>query len=366
MASGGRQLGQVGLPAVVGIIAVVAVAFGSLGYALAPRAVTKDDVKGYLEGATDEDVREILSVVPEKLLKERARKIFPAAVEDDLGRDVIIPERPERIVSLAPSITETLFALGLGNRVAGVTEYCDYPPEVPESVEGGELETVGGFATVNVEKVVDLEPDLIISTTGVQRDHLNRLEELGETVVALEGDNIPDVTEDIRLIGRMTGASQRAEAVAENMEDEMAEIVEKVGGLPQGRRPKVFYELGVEPLFTAGRGSFIHEIIELAGGRNIAENSGEYSAFSKEKIIESDPDVFVIGVHGSELSLSTVEGVEKRFAGIGAVEESRIYKLSPTEIDMFTRAGPRLIRALEKMARYLHPELAGGQARSTN
>lgn len=353
-----KDSGQVGMPVVMGIVVLVAIAFGSLGYALAPKAITKDKVMDYVKKAPEEDLKEILALVPDSVLKEEARGRFPVTVVDDLGRGVIVSERPQRLVSVAPSITETLFALGLESRIIGVTEHCDYPPKVTELVENGGLETVGGFATLSVEKIVSLQPDLVLGTTGVQEESVRRLDELGVTVIALEGDNIPDVVKDIELVGRVTGASARAEELAENMRSEMERIAEETETMPENRKPKVFYELGVEPIFTAGPGTFIHELIELGGGINIAENAGKYSVFSVEKIVELNPDVYIIGVHGTELPLSTVEEVRNRFPKISAAKNGRVFKLTSSEVDMFVRAGPRLIQALRKMVLYLHPELS--------
>lgn len=351
-----KENGQISKPVVVGIVVIVAIAFGSLGYALAPTSPTKEKAGKYIQNASEEEIKDLLNNVPSSLIKERAKQIYPIAIEDDLGRDVIIPSKPKSIVSLAPSVTETLYALGLGGKVIGVTEYCDYPPKVPELVEKGELETVGGFATTNVEKVVDLNPDLVIGTAGVQTDAIHSLEKADIPIVTLEGNNIQDVISDIKLVGRITGTSEVAQAIAENMSEKEENILEKVSQTT--KRPKVFCEIGVNPIYTVAKGTFINEIINLAGGINIAENAeSQYPIFSATKIVEANPDVFIIGVHGTELPLSSVEQVKNRFKTIDAAKNDRVYKLESQEINMLTRPGPRLVDALELMANMLHPNL---------
>ncbi|KXB06560.1 hypothetical protein AKJ52_02050, partial [candidate division MSBL1 archaeon SCGC-AAA382C18] len=138
----------------------------------------------------------------------------------------------------------------------------------------------------------------------------------------------------------------------------MNSIVEKTNDIPSEEKPKVFYEVGTDPIYTVGPGTFIQEIIKLSGGVNAAENiKRKYSSMTAEDVIKMDPEVFVIAVHGSELPLSTVDSIKDRFKGIDAVKNDRIYKLSSQEINMFHRAGPRLIKALERMTEILHPGL---------
>ncbi len=353
-----REKAQVSASAVIGITVIVAIAFAGIGYTLAPNSLNEDKVMEYMKEAPDNELREIISVVPETVINEEARKIFPMMIKDDLDRGVVISEKPDNIISLAPSVTETLFALGLDNKIIGVTEYCDYPPKVSGLVENGELEIVGGYTSVNTEKIVGLNPDLVVTAAGVSKDTIKQLEKMGISVVGIEGENISDVMSDIRLVGRITGTPEKAQEITQNMKSNKNEILNKIENISKGEKPKVFYMVGANPIYTVGPGTFIHEIINLAGGVNIAENiKMEYSSMTEEEIIDMNPDVFVIAVHGSELPLSTVDSVKDRFEGIDAVEENSVYKLSPGKIDVFHRAGPRLIEALEKMTSIVHPDL---------
>ncbi|KXB06550.1 hypothetical protein AKJ52_02080, partial [candidate division MSBL1 archaeon SCGC-AAA382C18] len=194
----------------------------------------------------------MITVVPDKIINEKAQRIFPLIANDDLDRRVVVSEKPDKIISLAPSMTETLFALGLENKVIGVTEFCDYPPQVQKLVEDGKIEIVGGYSTVDTEKVVGLEPDLVLTAAGTSKDTINQLEKVGIPVVGVEGENIMDVLSDIKLVGRITGTLETAKELTDNMEEKMNSIVEKTNDIPSEEKPKVFYEVGTDPIYTVG------------------------------------------------------------------------------------------------------------------
>ncbi len=275
---------------------------------------------------------------------------FPLTVTDSSGRDVLISRQPETIVSLAPSNTEILFALGLGDRVIAVSEYCNYPPEARDRTR------IGGFSTVNIEKVVDLKPDLVLATCGVQEAVVEELKRLGLTVIALDAKNIEDVIKDIRLVGKATGQLEIAEELAGKLEQRIKAVTDKTRDLPDNQKPKVFYESWNDPLITAGPGTLIHYLIHLAGGVNIASDSKtEYPVYNLELLIERNPEVIIISLgHGS--STTSVEGVKtrERWQIIDAVKNNRVYGINA---DIISRPGPRIADALEEIAGYLHPEL---------
>lgn len=353
-----KEKGQINSTAVIAIIVIVAIVFGGIGYSLAPSSPNQEEVIDYVKNASENEVKEILGAVPNDVIEEVARNTFPMMIRDDLGRGVVISEKPDNIISLTPSVTEILFALGLDNKVIGVTEFCDYPPKVPKLVDNGEIEVVAGFTTTNTEKVVSLNPSLVVTAAGTSKDTINQLEKMGIPVLGIEGENLSDAISDIELVGRATGTLEKARDITQEMRKEMNRIVEKTSDIPKNERPKVFYEIGTNPIWTAGPETFIHEIINLAGGINVAENiDRQYSSLTAEEVITMNPGVFIIAVHGTEDPLSTVKSVKDRFEGIDAVEENRVNKLSPEEIDMFSRAGPRLINALGRMTNLLHPEL---------
>jgi len=275
---------------------------------------------------------------------------FPLTITDSLGRDVVISKQPETIISLAPSNTEILFALGLGDRVIAVSEYCNYPPEAQDRTK------IGGFSTVNIEKAVDLKPDLVLATCGVQEAIVEELERLGLTVIALDAKNIEDVIKNIRLVGKATGQLEIAEELARRLEQRIKAVTDKTRDLPDNQKPKVFYEIWNDPLMTVGPGTFIHHLIHLAGGVNIAlDSKTEYPVYNLELLIERNPEVIIISLgHGS--STTSVEEVKSRegWQIIDAVKNNRVYNINA---DIIARTGPRIADALEEIAGYIHPEL---------
>ena len=273
-----------------------------------------------------------------------SRPAFPITITDDLGREVTISGTPERIVSLAPSNTEILFALGLGDKVVGVTTYCNYPPEATQK------EKVGGFSTINIEQVVDLSPDLVLATGGEQETFVEQIEGLGITVVALYPDNLDGTLHDIALVGDITGVKDAANTLTENLRqriESVTSIVKNVG------KPKVFYVVWNEPLMTAGQGTFPDALITLAGGTNLgAAASGSWPTYSLEMLVAEDPEVIVLS-HG--ISVESMESISG-WNNLAAVQNGRVYTI---DSDVASRAGPRIVDALDNMARYIHPELFG-------
>jgi len=275
---------------------------------------------------------------------------FPLAVTDDLGRNVTISSRPQSIVSLAPSNTEILFALELGNRVMAVSEYCNYPLEAQNRIK------IGGFSTVNIEKVVSLQPALVLATGGVQEAVVEELERLGLTVIALNAKSIEEVFENIRLVGKVVAQLETARELTTNLEQRIKAVTDKTKDLPDHQRPRVFYEVQYEPLMTAGPGTFTDDLIHLAGGVNIASDAAAiYPVYNLETLIERNPEVIIISFwHGS--IAASVEGVKerKRWQNVEAVKNNRVYGINA---DIVSRPGPRIVDALEEMASYIHPEL---------
>ncbi len=273
---------------------------------------------------------------------------FPLSVQDDLGRQVTIPVEPRRIVSLAPSNTEILFALGLGDRVVGVTKFCDYP-------EAAKLkEKVGGFQDVDVEKVVRLRPDLVLATGGVQQPVLRQLEKLGLTVYAVDAKSLEDVLDDISAIGRVTGAEGAAEALRRQLQERLRRARDRAARATS--RPKVFFEIWPDPLITAGPGSFAHDLVEAAGGENIAADTAQpYPQFSLETLLARNPDVIVTPFAQSAADLK--QGRRRNWEQIRAVREGRVILVDENEV---SRPGPRLFDALERLVDQMHPELAAG------
>lgn len=269
---------------------------------------------------------------------------YPLEVEDAFGNLVTLEKAPERIISFAPSHTEILFALGLGDKVVGVTSYCDYPEEALE------IERVGDYEGVNYERVIELEPDLIVNYGELDADSAKIYEEAGIPVVSYMPESIDEVIETIEEIALVTGAVEAGEELVNQMTQKRDEIVERV----KDKEPvKVFYEVWHEPLMTAGAGSFVDDLIQLANGINIARDAeGLYPNYDLEQLIENDPEVYISSV---DLPEKTVEAIASRpgYEEITAIKEGRVYLLDG---NIMSRPGPRIVDALEIMAKAIHPE----------
>jgi len=280
---------------------------------------------------------------------------YPLKLVDDANRVVVIKSEPQRIVSMSPSSTEILFALGLGDRVVGVTQYCNYPPKVNELKEKGRLTVIGGFWTPDVEKIVALRPDLVISYSSVPShvDVAKRLESMNVTVLLLFPRYLNDVFDNIVLIGKACGKLKEAQELVDQLRVRVKNVVEKVQGLPKVR---VYLELWFDPLMSAGPGTFIDELIGLTGGENVFHDAkSPWPVVDSEQVIRRDPEVIVLpDSYMSDYNVS-VEQVRSRpgWQAISAVKNNRIYIIDD---DIIFRPGPRLVDALELLAKYIHPE----------
>jgi iron complex transport system substrate-binding protein len=266
-------------------------------------------------------------------------------VEDGVGNVITFESAPQRIVSLAPNHTEVLYALGLGERVVGVTEYCNYPPEAAEKPK------VGDFVNTDLELVVGLEPDLVLATTMHMAETVPALQDRGLVVFVLDPQSVDSVLDEIRVLGEITGQEAEADALIADMQARIDAVQEKVAGAP---RPKVFWELGPE-LFTVGPGTFVDDLIDLAGGENVAADAdASWPQLSVEAIVLKDPDVIVLADHNYG---QTVEMVKERpgWEDIAAVREGRVIEI--VDDDIVSRPGPRLVEGVEFLARALHPDL---------
>ena len=260
---------------------------------------------------------------------------------DDLGRPVTIEGIPQRIISLAPSNTEILFALGLGERVVGVTDYCDYPPEALDK------EKIGGYDTPAIEKIVALNPDLILAAHGIPIDVINTLEGLGLTLFGIESTDLDDLLNDIRTVGKITGKEEEANALTSEMGSRIAAVTDAT--LELEARPRVTYIVWHDPLWTAGSGTFIHELIEKAGGVNICQDITGYATISIEEVVARNPEVII----ASELSYEWARN-ETLLENTEARQNNRIYQ---GDDDLVQRPGPRLVTGLEWFAHFIHPEI---------
>ena len=265
---------------------------------------------------------------------------------DSFGRSVTVVAKPGRIVSLAPSHTEVLFALGLGGQIVGVTKYCDYPVEAKQKTQ------IGGYSDPSVEKIVSLKPDLVLADS-LHKTIVEQLESLKIPVLAIEAKTIDAIPGLIETIGKASGRAEEGRALAAAMRRDMDSIAARIGGLGERDRPRVYYELWHDPLMSVGPGSYLHDLITLAGGTNVmAAAKSPYPIASIEAILKSDPQV-IIYCHGQQKK----EDIAGR-PGWGRLEAVKANKivLFPDE-NIFMRSGPRIAEALKSLALTLHPEL---------
>ncbi len=276
-------------------------------------------------------------------------------IVDQLGRTVVLKGIPKRIMSLAPGNTEVLFALGLGDRVVGVTTYCNYPPEAKDK------EKVGGFSTPDLEKVVALAPDLILAAPIHEKEVIPALERHGLTVLALTPETLDEVLEAIELTGTATGTGEAAQQLTGNMKDKMRVISDATAGLSARERPKVFYVVWHEPLMAAGKDTFIDELITRAGGINIIDNLSQYPTVDLEVVLQNNPDVIICNSgHGSggESPIKWAQS-EPRLKNVAARQSGRVYEIDG---DLVNRAGPRIVDGLEQMLQFLHHGIFLGES----
>ena len=280
----------------------------------------------------------------------------PLTIIDGVGRTVTITEYPDRIVSIAPSCTEILFALGLKEKVVGAPTYTNYSPEIQDSLSNGDLTNVGTFSQISVETIVGLDPDIIIAKGGYQLSTAERLAELGKTVVIVTHEGFDGLLNDISLIGQVCGQDNEAEDFVGGIESRAQSIVDKTKDLD---KPTVY----VEYYFNGGFGSYggdsvVNELISMAGGVNVfADVEKQYMETSTEEILKANPDIIIIskGVMSEGCGL-TPETVRNRssWSETTAVQEDQIYEVDE---NMITVAGPKLIDGLEELAKIFHPEL---------
>jgi iron complex transport system substrate-binding protein len=254
--------------------------------------------------------------------------------EDQLGREIHVPDDPKRIIALAPSITEIIFALGKQDRLKGTTQFSNYP------AEAAKLPKVGSYVRLDLERIVALNPDLCIAIKeGNPKAIIDRLQSLNIPVFAVNPRNLESLLQTIQKIGGILNASARARELIEDMRD---------------RRPRVFIQIGISPIISAGSNTFIHELIDRAGGINVAAGNSAYPHFSREKVLALAPEVLIITTMARSGAFEKVKADWNRLADMPAVRKNRIYMVNS---DVFDRPSPRLFDALEILTRLLHPQL---------
>lgn len=283
----------------------------------------------------------------------RAAKLWPPVLGAALGVWVAVggtatPEprtRPARVVSLAPSLTELTFALGVGDRVVGVTAQCDFPPDVRT------LPKVGTFLSPNVERVLALRPDIVLATPSpANRRAVEQLRNLGVRVFVVDPQSVTDLAESMRVVGAELGVAERGRELSEQFRASIEEVRQRVA---QSRPRKVLFVVGRNPLIAVGRGTIQDELVRLAAGVNIVAAHG-WPKVSVEFVLREAPEVILDATMGSE-ALAESAGADfwQRFTSLPAVQNHRVISFMD---DRVLRPGPRLPEGLRALAWAIHPE----------
>jgi iron complex transport system substrate-binding protein len=272
----------------------------------------------------------------------------PFQLVDDAGRSVTIPRLPHRIISLTPSVTELLFALGSGDQVVAVTQACNYPPAALTKPRLG-------FASGAAEQMILLEPDLAVGMVGmVKPATIDALTRARIPLLLLEAKTPGDVYRHIRWLGQAAGRLVEADRLITHLEAQREALAARLAGAGP---VEVFYVINARPLVTVGPSTFIHHLIELAGGRNIAASAtGAYPQFSLEAVLAADPQVILFPGSGSAMVMDDQRGFWQRWSTLRAVRDGR---LMVVDTDLMDRPGPRLFEAAWQLATRLHPERFG-------
>lgn len=272
---------------------------------------------------------------------------YPLSLTDDEGNQVVLPAEPARIVSLTPATTEILFAIGVGPRVVGTTDFDDYPPEVTS------LPHVASYTGVDVEKIVGLGADLVIAggNNFNPPEALARLRSLGIPVLVVYAPDTATILADIELVGRAVGRAAEASALAAAIRSDFDAVRQATAGLP---RPRVFYELdATKEIYGPADDSFLAEMIRLAGGEPITTGSPTVFSISLERLVAADPEVIILGDANYGV---TPDAVRSR-PGWGTMTAVRTGAIRPVNDIIVTRPGPRIALGLRELAQAIHPDL---------
>jgi iron complex transport system substrate-binding protein len=273
--------------------------------------------------------------------------LIAGSVTDQVGRTLVVPENPTRVIALAPSITEIIYDLGQEKRLVGVTQYSTYPSEAEL------LPRVGSYVRLDIEKIVALKPDLCLATKDGNPKHIvDKIVSLGIPVYVINPQNLQQIMDTITRLGSLLHAEQTAAALVSDMEKRIGQVQARIKNMPD--RPRVFFQIDAEPLFSAGTDTFIHELIELAGGINTTAGEVSYPRYSWEDIIVLQPEIVLISSMAGGLAPEYLLNSWKKWNLLSAVKNDQIFVV---DAELFDRPTPRLVNGLEVIAAIIHPEL---------
>jgi len=268
-------------------------------------------------------------------------------VTDLLGRRMTIPKDPRRVVSLAPNITEIVYALGQAHRLVGATTYSDYPAAADK------LPKVGSYVHLDLERIISLAPDLCLAIKdGNPIASVSRLESLGVPVYAVDPRDLESVMDSMSRIGGLLQAEEQAETLVQDMQRRLL-VVESLVAKTH-HRPGLFFQIGVSPIVSVGTNTFIHELIVRAGARNLSAGNISYPRFSKEQVLGMSPDIIIVTSMARAAVFEKLKQEWYQWTDLPAVKNDRIYF---KDSNLFDRPSPRLVDALEILVRLIHPDL---------
>ena len=276
---------------------------------------------------------------------------YPVSVKDQTGTIVQIPKEPKRIVSLVPSTTEIAYALKLNKEVVAVTENDDYPPEVKKLPKVGNMK-------IDIEQVLAQKPDLVLASTANDPKTIERLRQLKLPVLVTDGKNIKQVFAAIQNVALATNRAWEAEQLIARINKQIRETYGRVVQIPKEKRVKVWIELDPE-LYTVGGDGFLNEMVNLAGGVNVAEKEKGWPKVSSEQVVKWKPDVIISVYPGGEKEILKRKGWES----IPAIQKKRVFSIDP---NLVSRPGPRVSEGIIKLAKLFYPEKFGEVSSETN
>ncbi|MBA2873274.1 ABC transporter substrate-binding protein [Thermaerobacillus caldiproteolyticus] len=305
---------------------------------------------GLLVGCNSENANNETTAKKQEAKTEEAA--FPVTVKDGLGEEVTIQSEPKKIVSLIPSNTEIAYALGLGEKIVGVSDFDNYPEDAKKK------EKIGG-TDFNVEKIISLKPDLVLAhASGAHnsKDGLQQLKDAGITVLVVnDAKTFDDVYHSIELIGKATGTTKKAHEIIENMKTKLEAIKEKAKSIKEKDQLKVWVEVSPAPeIYTAGKGTFIDDMLKVISAKNVAGDQEGWPMFTEEKAVALNPDV-IITTYGDYVKDATKQVMSRpAWKDVPAVKNKRVYDVNS---DLVTRPGPRLVEGVEELAKAIYPEV---------
>lgn len=269
--------------------------------------------------------------------------VYPLAIKDSYGREINIESEPQKIISIAPNITEIIYAIGKSSKLIGRSEYCDYPEDVKK------IASVGAIEEPSIEKIVELKPDLVLVSTHFKKEVVQKLESMGIKIAAFYGDeNFEGVYYTIEKVGTVLNAKDNANKLIEDMKAKVQNVADKVKDKPS---PSVYYVLSYGKMgdFTAGKDTFIGKMIQMAGGKNAADDAEGWS-YSLEKLVEKNPEILICSKY-----FNSKQGIESTngYKDLAAVKNGKLYEIDNNMLD---RQGPRLADGLIELAKIIHPE----------